>query len=389
MASERPHIPTANTCENCDKHLRIIHYHMPRCERCLPDDMTGLQTCACHLDAQCQKDHWKTHQAACRTAGKNTKVAGLLGSEARHHSFVNWCKHSREQFVFPALWALGAGTETDRTATHFFVIYIDVDEEISTTGESAFKRRLRSAKCVSDDELRQEFAARWSGKWKPPHASPLCARIWLVDDGLPHGLECVSQMAELINITQVRSEVFRGMECDWLATLNDSIAAGRPVPPSTHIYRMGSNSTTDNLRAAHMEQWKAKYTTHFCFAASSALNVPQHPNRIGTHCLLVYVDIEEKRLGVFGKIAIRSAQMASLASVELLLHLDVFAEHPFGPALSSAQPNLLRTVIIDDALDPGRNMQVVAMNMTEVADAKTFFPYFPDWLAGLKRIVGN
>ncbi|KAJ7616225.1 hypothetical protein DFH06DRAFT_1483902 [Mycena polygramma] len=372
MASERPHVPTANTCENCDKHLRIIHYHTPRCERCLPDDMTRLQTCACHLvrycDAQCQKAHWKTHQAACRTARKNAKTAGTLGSEARHSGFVNWCKHSREQFDFPALWALRAGTETDKTATHVFVIYIDVDEEISTTGESTFKRRLRTAKCVSDDELRQE--------------------IWLVDDGLPHGLECVDQMTELINITHLRSEVFRGMECDWLATLKDSIAAGRAVPPNTHIYRRGSNSTADDLRAAHMEQWKATYSTHFCFAASSALNVPQHPNRIGTHCLLVYVDIEEKRPGVFGKITtIRSAQRAPLASVQLLLHLDVFPEHPFGPALSPAQPNLLRTVIINDALDPGRNIQVVAMNMSEVADAKTFYPYFPDWLAGLKRIV--
>ncbi|KAJ6545746.1 hypothetical protein B0H19DRAFT_1076005 [Mycena capillaripes] len=388
MSSARPHVPTANTCENCDKHLRIIHSDstIPRCDRCLPDDMTELKTCACHLDVQCQKNHWKAHRAACRTARKNTEVAHVLGSEARHLSFVDWCKRSREQFVFPALWALGAGTETDRTATHIFVIYIDVDEEISTTSKPHFKRRLRTAKCVSEDELKQEFAARYSSEWKVPPSAPLCARIWLVDDGLPYGLEGVDRMTELIGIAKVRSEVFPGMECDWLALLEDSVAAGVPIPPNTHIYRRGSNRTVDHLRFTHTEQWKTSYATHFCLAAYSALNVPQHPNQIGTHCLVVYVNMEEKQLGVFGKITIRSAKMASLDDLQPLFHADVFGRGSSDIALSS-QPNLLRTLIIDDSLAHGHNIHVVAMDMSKVSDIRTRYPYYSDWLARLKGII--
>ncbi|KAJ6549666.1 hypothetical protein B0H19DRAFT_1073594 [Mycena capillaripes] len=49
-----------------------------------------------------------------------------------------------------------------------------------------------TAKCVSEAELRQEFAARYSIEWKVPHPMSLCARIWLVDDGPPYGLELES-----------------------------------------------------------------------------------------------------------------------------------------------------------------------------------------------------
>ncbi|KAJ7731510.1 hypothetical protein B0H16DRAFT_1583517 [Mycena metata] len=285
MSSAPPHVPTANTCGNCDKHLRVVHYGTPRCPRCLPDDTTELKTCACHLvrycNAQCQRNDWEAHRVACRTARANVERSSLLGVEARHISFVEWCKHSREQFNFPAVWALGAGTETDRTATHLFIIYIDVDEEISTTGEPRFKRRIKTAKCASDAEVRQEFAARYSSQWKVLDAMPLCARIFLVDDGLPYGLEIVEQIAEQLSIAEMRSQVFPGMKCDWLALLEDSVAAGKPIPPGEYIYRPNSTRTVDGLRHAHTERWKASYAHHFAFAASSALDVPQHPNRIG------------------------------------------------------------------------------------------------------------
>jgi hypothetical protein len=48
-----PHVPTANTCQNCDKHLRVVHSGTPRCDRCLPDDVSQLKTCACHLARYC------------------------------------------------------------------------------------------------------------------------------------------------------------------------------------------------------------------------------------------------------------------------------------------------------------------------------------------------
>ncbi|KAJ7505854.1 hypothetical protein B0H11DRAFT_1976438 [Mycena galericulata] len=392
MSSSQPHVPTANTCQNCDKHLRVVHFSTPRCDRCLPDDMTEMKTCACHLvrycNAQCQKNDWEAHQVACRTAKKNTQVSRLLGSEERHLSFVDWCKHSREQFAFPALWALGAGTEADRTATHLFVIYIDVDEEISTIGKTQFKRRVRTAKCASDAELRQEFAAKYSSAWKVPSAAPLCARIWIVDDGLPRGLESGDQMAEIIGIAKVRSQLFPGMECDWLALLEDSVAAGSPLPYNIYIYRIGSTRTVDELRFTRTEMWKASYGEQFAIAAFSALDVPQHPNRIVTHCLVLYVDVEEERQGVFGKINVRSAKMASLAELRPLFHCDVYGQSSMTMrAILFSQPNILRTLIIDDSLPPGRNIQVVAMDMSKIPNFRALYTYHSDWLAKLKRIV--
>jgi hypothetical protein len=134
-----PHVPTANTCQDCDKHLRVVHSATPRCGRCLPDDVSELKTCACHLarycvsnlplftiflasdiwpkDARCQKNNWEAHRAQCQNATQVLRLSRMLGpaAEARHLSFVDWCKHSDKQFAPSALWALGAGTNADRT----------------------------------------------------------------------------------------------------------------------------------------------------------------------------------------------------------------------------------------------------------------------------------
>ncbi|KAF7346718.1 hypothetical protein MSAN_01809900 [Mycena sanguinolenta] len=303
MSSLSPHVPSANTCANCDKHLRVIHGGTPRCDRCLPDDMTELKTCACHLarycNAVCQKNDWETHRVACRTAMKNIEVARILGAEARHLSFVDWCKHSRTQFHFPALWALGAGTDADRTA-----------------------------------ELRQEFASRYSAEWKVPPAAPLCARIWIVDDGLPHGLESGDQLAEIIGMAKIRSQETK--------------------------YRLINISTG----------WeKTSYGEQFAMAAYSALDVSLCPDRIVTRCLTLYVDVEEKRDGTFGKHTIRSAKMTSLPELRPLFHCDVLAA---GSQIMRDtlfhRPNVLRTLIIDDALPFGRNIQGVAMDMSKAEE---------------------
>ncbi|KAF8218197.1 hypothetical protein K438DRAFT_2007040 [Mycena galopus ATCC 62051] len=391
MSSALPHIPTANTCQYCDKHLRVIHSTTPRCDRCLPDETTKLKTCSCHLvrycNAECQKNDWETHQVACRTARTNTEVARMLGSEARHLSFVDWCKHSRDQFSFPALWALEAGTEADMTETHIFVIYIDVDEEISTSGKSRFKRRIRTAKCVSEAELSQEFAARYS-QWKVPPAAPLWARIWLVDDGLPYGLESVEQMAEIVNIDKLRSQVFPGMQCDWLALLEDSVSIGAPMPPGEYVYRAGSSRTMDEMRSTHIEKLKALYGEQFGMAAYSALDITQHSNRIVTHCLVLHMDMEQNHQGAVVKTAIRSAKMASLSDLRALFHADLFGQGSLDMrTILFSRPNVLRTLIIDDALSAGRNIQVVALDMSRVSNPRTLYTYHPDWLPRLKRLV--
>jgi hypothetical protein len=170
-----------------------------------------------------------------------------------------------------------------------------VDEEISTD-KVFFRRRVRTAKCASEAELEQEFAGRYSSEWKVPQAAPLCARIWLVDDGLPFGLESVDQVAEMIGIVKVRSQVFPGMECDWLAHLEESVAVGAEIPPNKYIHRPGSTLAMDKRRYAHTERWKASYGEQFAMAAHSALDVARHPNRIGMRPVFVHLPLANLRI---------------------------------------------------------------------------------------------
>ncbi|KAJ7084255.1 hypothetical protein C8R44DRAFT_991879 [Mycena epipterygia] len=309
-----PHVPTANTCQDCDKHLRVVHSATPRCDRCLPDDVSELKTCACHLarycDARCQKNNWEAHRARCQNATQVLRLSRMLGpaAEARHLSFVDWCKHSDKQFAPSALWALGAGTDADRTGTHLFVIYIEVEETISTAGKTRFKRRVRTAKCGRS------------------HLPCLSARILLVDDGLPNVVNMFDHIAEGVDIVKIRSQ--------------------------------------------------------FAMAAASALNIPRYPQRIVTHSLVLYIDVEERQ-GVFGKHTVRSAKMMSLAELRPLFHDDAY----IIKAKLFPQPNILRTVIVDDSLPFGRDIQVLAIDMSKSPNPRSLYPYHSDWLTRLKSIV--
>ncbi|KAJ7094952.1 hypothetical protein C8R44DRAFT_749242 [Mycena epipterygia] len=258
----------------------------------------------------------------------------MLGpaAEARHLSFVDWCKHSDKQFSPSALWALGAGTDVDRTGTHLFVIYIDVEETISTAGKTRFKRRVRTAKCASEAEVTQECAHKYSSRWKVPPAMPLCARILLVDDGLPNVVNMFDDIAEGVDVVKIRSQVFPGMECDWLPLLEDSVAAGDQLPIHRYIHRLDSTPAVNELRYRHTDSWKLSHADQFAMAAASALNIPRHPQRI---------DIEERQ-GVFGKHTVRSAKMMSLAELRPLFHDDAY----IMKAKLFPQPNILRTVIV-------------------------------------------
>ncbi|KAJ7920310.1 hypothetical protein B0H13DRAFT_2319650 [Mycena leptocephala] len=373
----RPHVPTANTCQDCDKHLRVVHSGTPRCDRCLPDDVSQLKSCACHLarycvsnlpvftiflasdvwpkNARCQKNNWEVHRARCKNATQIIQLSRMLGpaAEARHLSFVDWCKHSRNQFAPSALWALGAGTDADKTGTHLFVIYIDVEEIISTVGKTRFKRRVRTAKCASEAEVTQECGRKYS------------------NDGYPNIVNMFDQIAEEVDVVKIRSEVFPGMECDWLPLLEDSVAAGEQLPIHRYIHRPGTTPAVNELRY------------QFAMAASSALNLPRHPKRIVTHSLVLYIDIEEERQGVFGKHTVRSAKIMSLAELRSLFHGDAYImKDKLFP-----QPNILRTVIVDDSLPFGHNIQVLGIDMSKSPNPGTLYPYYSDWLTRLKSIV--
>ncbi|KAJ7035453.1 hypothetical protein C8F04DRAFT_530540 [Mycena alexandri] len=386
-----PHIPSANVCKECDKHLRVVHSGTPRCDRCLPDDVSQLKTCACHLarycSAQCQKNNWKAHRESCQNPRHATQFSRTLGptADARHLSFVEWCKHSNKQYGPSALWALGTGTDADRTGTHIFVIYLDIGETISKGGKNRFKHRVRSAKCASEAEVKQECAPEYSAgsKWKVPPAIPFCTRILVIDDGLPNMLDLFDHVVAEVDIGKIRSKVFPGMECDWLPLLKDSVAAGDQLPIQRYIHRPGSTPAVHELRYKHTKSWKISYADVFAMAAASALDIPRHPQRIVTHSLVLHIDVEEERQGVFGKHTVRSAKMMSLAEIRPLFHGDT---HLMQVELFP-QPNMLRTVIVDDYLPFGRNIQVLGIDMSKALDPRTSLPYHSNWFTLLKRMV--
>ncbi|KAJ7613583.1 hypothetical protein B0H17DRAFT_1153132 [Mycena rosella] len=347
--------------------------------RCSPVETTAVPVTG--TNARCQKNNWEAHRAHCQNATQQNatqiiQLSRMLGpaAEARYLSFVDWCKHSKKQFAPSALWALGAGTDADRTGAHLFVIYIDVEETISTVGKTRFKRRVRTAKCASEAEVTQECAPKYSSRWEVPPAMPFCARILLVDDGLPNVLGMFDQIGEEVDIVKIRSEVFPGMECDWLPLLEDSVAAGDQLPIHRYIHRPGSTPAVNELRYRHTDRWKLSHAEQFARAASSALDIPRHPQRI---------DVEEERQGVFGKHTVRSAKMISLVELRPLFHGDAH----IMKATLFPQPNILRTVIVDDSLPFGRNIQVLGIDMSKAPNPRTLYPYYSDWLTRLKRIV--
>jgi hypothetical protein len=109
-----------------------------------------------------------------------------------------------------------------------------------------------------------------------------------------------------------------------------------------------------------------------------------------TNCLVVHVDVEEARQGMFGKNTIRDAKMLSLAELRPLFHCDVLGQGSSHMRETLfPQPNMLRVLIIDDSLPFPHNIQALAMDMNKVPNPRTLYTYCSGWLARLKRIVEN
>jgi hypothetical protein len=107
-----------------------------------------------------------------------------------------------------------------------------------------------------------------------------------------------------------------------------------------------------------------------------------------TNCLVLHVDVEEARQGMFGKITIRDAKMTSLADLRPLFHCDVYGQgSPYMRETLFSQPNILRVLFVDDSLPYPRNIQALAMDMSKVPNPRTLYTHRSDWLARLRRIV--
>ncbi|KAJ7728866.1 hypothetical protein B0H16DRAFT_232399 [Mycena metata] len=192
-------------------------------------------------------------------------------------------------------------------------------------------------------EVKQECATGPSAgsKWKVPPTMPFCSRILVIDDGLPNVRNMFDHVVEEVDIVKIRSEVFPGMECDWLPLLKDSVAAGDQLPIWRYIHRPCSTPAVHELRYWYTDSWKISYADVFTMAAASALDIPRHPQRIVIHSLVLHIDVEEEHSGVFGKHTVRSAKMMSLAELRPLFHDDALIMQ----AKLFPQHNILRTAI--------------------------------------------
>ncbi len=136
-----------------------------------------------------------------------------------------------------------------------------------------FRRRLDRAEVVSE--------VRSSGKDGIEQPQPGCARIWLVDSGMPPGLDMVYEMIECLQISRWRAEVWPNAECDWTKLLKESLKSNREVPVDGFLSCIGSTLAKDNIKWIAGNLWRQQFGEIFGMAAFSALNVPENPERIG------------------------------------------------------------------------------------------------------------
>ncbi|KAF9020190.1 hypothetical protein BDZ89DRAFT_958574, partial [Hymenopellis radicata] len=189
-------------------------------------------------NVECQRDNWSFHKARCAQSQENIMIASDLDVGERHEDFVQWCKRSRELRNIASSWALNSGTEQDLSQTHLLIIYLTVDEVHARDHAPVFRRRLDRVECVSEAGLRA-FAQSEGLKpdFDPPQ--PGCARILLVDSGMPIRTGTVSEMLEQLSMTRLRAEVWPNAECDWMKLLGDSLETNRAAHVEEYLYFSG------------------------------------------------------------------------------------------------------------------------------------------------------
>ncbi|KAF9074768.1 hypothetical protein BDP27DRAFT_152257 [Rhodocollybia butyracea] len=403
-AKQQQNLSLSNTCDCCDRHLRAIHAEtVSICARCLPAD-TNLRTCsACTLrrycSAECQRNDWPKHRQMCLSSRQQGELRKLHGPhiEARHEAFERFSKKYRLGISFPAAWGMGIGTDSDVSQTHILLIYLDVEDHIGSNINPKFRYLLREARITTESDVRSLFQSRFQEPIQFELAQVNCVRIWLVDDGLPSGLDVTNFVVECVDMDAMRSQVYPTAQCDWLELIRSYFAGGKePLAIEELVYY----TAADDQRVAGNKQWLQKNGENIVMAGIVAMDLPKNRKHLATHCFVIHINVEQKMTdtGNFRfRRSVKHARIQTLEKVKDLFYYDLPNFIGRGQMVRSLlvepPPNSIRCIIVDDGVPFPNSIQGMAMESIHFTDyylklAKRNFPP-REWITSLKRLLDD
>ncbi|KAF9456921.1 hypothetical protein BDZ94DRAFT_294869 [Collybia nuda] len=368
----------ANTCDNCDKHLPQIHGSLDRtdCDRCLPDG-TILRTCGgCHevryCGADCQRKNWKGHKEDCTQTKEIVELSEQHGPlvAAQRKRVLRWAKKNRDIFNAAASFAVGIGSNEDRSQTHSFLIMVKATKNSTEeTPDNLFPLSVASADAVTDAEFQGLFPGKRTNFTKTLSKRPNHVKLIVYDADLPMGLGLVYMHLEAVDMPLIRQSI-GNMTLNWKSWLHASLAAGKGLSLNDYL---NPNDPGQKARHDTLTTW---YTTHgekFSMAAYSALNLKRGTNKQYTHALRVNVDARTSEGRVPFQFKVRSAEVVSFDK------LGDGKPH-------TANQGFIHTIIVDDALPAIISASTIALD-TRKYRVQGMYQHRDNWLQHLKKIV--
>jgi len=404
LAAKQEHwqkLSLSNTCDYCDRHLQAIHNDVSTvCARCLSDRDIKLRTCSgCTLrrycSTECQKNDWPQHRQMCLSSQQQHELRKLHGPhiDARHAAFERFSKKSRGIFSFPAVWGMGIGTESDVSQSHILLIYVNVEEHITTTSKPEFRFLFREAHIMTESNIVSLFQSRYKKPIQFEAAQTNCVRIWLVDDGLPVGLDVTNCVVECVNMQAIRRQVWPDMQCDWPQMMSRCLAEGRELPPDEVVYC----TQADDQRVVDNQKWLKKNGENILMVGLVAMGVQKNPKKLATECFVIKIDVQEETMpSPRFRRSVRHATVQTLEEIKKLYHYDLSGygsgRHLMIQSLLVDPPrNSMRCIIVDNGLPFAKSIQLIAMapehfthNYLKLSKRKVLGS---DWLSSLKKLV--